>query len=269
MKKFILMLAAVATLVSCTSKKQQSEETAEATTAKTLVLYYSQTSTTKQVAEIFQQKLGADIEAIELTNPYTGDFNATIARCQEEMAAGTAPEIKALAHDLDAYDTIYLGFPVWFGTYALPISGLLNAVDLSGKTIVPFCTFGSGGLNTSSAALEAALPNTNILPGYGVRQARVAAAAAEVEDFLIRCGAIDGEVAALPEFSEQQPVTEAEKAVFTAACSSYSMPLGSPVTCGTRALANGTEYLFTTDGNTQIFVTAIEGATPEFTQVVR
>ena len=265
MKKMALVLGALATLASCTTKKQAEPETA----TKTLVLYYSQTNNTKQVAEAFQQKLGADIATFDAATPYDGDFGATIARCQQEMGEGIVPEISELTCDIAAYDTIYLGYPVWFGTYAMPVAGLLKSVDLSGKVIVPFCTFGSGGLNTSSAALEAALPNTNILPGYGVRQARVATAAAEVEDFLIRCGAIDGEVAALPEFSEQQPVTDAEKAVFTAACSSYSMPLGSPVTCGTRALANGTEYLFTTDGNTQIFVTAIEGATPEFTQVVR
>lgn len=266
MKKIAILLGALATLASCSQKKA---ETVEGPSTKTLVLYYSQTNTTKQVAEALQQKLGADIEEFNAVNPYEGDFNATIARCQQEMAEGTAPEINALKCDIAAYDTIYLGYPVWFGTYAMPVSGLLKSVDLSGKVIVPFCTFGSGGLNTSSDNLKAALPNAQILPGYGVRQARVASAPAEVEEFLIRSGVIAGEVEDLADFSEQQNVTDEEKAIFDAACGSYSMPLGTPVTCGKRVRTTGTEYLYTCDNNAQIYVIAAEGKDPEFTQVVR
>ena len=266
MKKMAILLGALATLASCSPKK--TAET-EAPVSKALVLYYSQTNTTKQVAEAFQQNLGADIKTFDAVNKYDGDFNATIARCQQEMADGVVPEVNITTEDVAAYDTIYLGYPVWFGTYAMPVAGLLKTVDLSGKVIVPFCTFGSGGLNTSTDNLKAALPNANILPGYGVRQARVAAVPTEVEEFLIRSGIIDGEVEVLPEFSEQQAVTDAEKTVFDAACSSYSMPLGTAVTCGKRETMKGTEYLFVCDNNAQIFVIATEGATPEFTQVVR
>lgn len=265
MKKMALVLGALATLASCTTKKQAEPETA----TKTLVLYYSQTNNTKQVAEAFQQKLGADIATFDAATPYDGDFGATIARCQQEMGEGIVPEISELTCDIAAYDTIYLGYPVWFGTYAMPVAGLLKSVDLSGKVIVPFCTFGSGGLNTSSDNLKAALPDSQILPGYGVRTARVAAAQAEVEEFLIRSGVIEGEVEALADFSEQQPVNDEEKAVFDAACGSYSMPLGSPVTCGKRTRSAGTEYLYTCDNNAQIYVIVTEGAEPEFTQVVR
>lgn len=267
MKKFAILMALFATLTACTSKKQA--ENNEPAATKSLVLYYSQTNITKQVAEAIQQLTGADIEAFDAANPYTGDFGATIARCQEEMANGTAPEINALKCDIAAYDTIYLGYPVWFGTYAMPVSGLLKAVDLSGKVIVPFCSFGSGGLNTSTDALKQVLPNATFVPGYGVRTARIAAAKAEVKQFLINSGIIAGEAVVLPEFSEQQPVGDAEKAIFDAACSSYNMPLGTPVTCGSRTLANGTEYLFTVEPAAQIFVTVEEGKDPEFTMVNR
>lgn len=267
MKNFAIILCALMTLTACTSKKQA--ENNEPAASKSLVLYYSQTNTTKQVAEAIQQLTGADIEAFDAATPYTGDFNATIARCQEEMANGTAPEINALKSNIAAYDTIFLGYPVWFGTYAMPVSGLLKAIDLSGKVIVPFCSFGSGGLNTSTDALKQALPNATFVPGYGVRTARIAAAQAEVKQFLINSGIIEGEAVVLPEFSEQQPVGDAEKAIFEAACSSYSMPLGTPVSCGSRALANGTEYLFTVEPSAQIFVTVEEGKTPEFTMANR
>lgn len=189
------------------------------------------------------------------------------------MAEGALPELNAIGKDVAAYDTIYLGYPVWFGTFAQPMAALVSANDFAGKVVIPFCTFGSGGLNTSTDQLKAKLPQATILPGYGVRNARIAAAATEVKQFLINAGIIAGEKVELPAFGEPQEVTPEAKSLFDAACGSYSMPLGEPVTFCTRALENGTEYLFTVESNGtpagQIYVTAAEGMEPEFTQVVR
>lgn len=268
MKKTLFLLGALAAMTACTPK-QNNEETPA---TKSLVLYYSQTHATEQVANLIQQMTGADIEAITAVTPYDGDFQQTIARCQEEMSNGTFPELNALDKNVAEYDTIYLGYPVWFGTFAMPVGSLVKDNDFAGKVIIPFCTFGSGGLNTSADQLKIQLPNATILPGYGVRNARVAVAEAEVKQFLINGGIIAGEKLELPDFSEQKELTEAETEIFNAACSSYSMPLGTPVTVGSRAIANGTEYLFTVDNNgaaAQIYVTAAEGMSPEFTQVVR
>jgi hypothetical protein len=92
------------------------------------------------------------------------------------------------------YDIIFLGYPIWFGTYANPIITLVKEQDFAGKTIVPFCTFGSGGLNTSSDALKKALPKATIKKGYGVRTARVNAAAKELDRFLKENGYKKGSV---------------------------------------------------------------------------
>lgn len=88
-KKVIAFALAAVALVACTSK-QKIEETEG---PKVLVLYYSQTGATKTVAEEIQKQLAADIEAIEVTEPYDGDFNQTIERCQKEMAEGVTPEL--------------------------------------------------------------------------------------------------------------------------------------------------------------------------------
>ena len=153
-----------------------------------LVLYYSENGTTKTVAEEIQKQLGADIEAVEAVEPYTGDFQATVQRGNKERQNGEWPAIKPLKSDLSKYDVIFLGYPIWYGTYANPIVTLLNGQDFAGKTIVPFCTFGSGGLNTSSADLKKALPKAKIAQGYGVRTARVAKAAKELDRFLTENG---------------------------------------------------------------------------------
>lgn len=143
------------TAVSCGQKQSQ----------KILVLYYSQTSNTKTVAEEIAGRLGADMEEIVAVNPYDGDFQATIDRCLKEREAGELPEIRPVASDLSAYDVIFLGYPVWFGTYAPPVITLLNQTDLSGKEVVSFCTFGSGGLDSSVRDLKAAQPGAKVLDG--------------------------------------------------------------------------------------------------------
>ena len=244
---------------------------------KALVLYYSETGSTKTVAEELQKQLGADIESVECIKAYSGNFQETMQRGQREMQGGQWPELKALKSNLSKYDVIFLGYPIWFGTYANPIQTLVKNNTFAGKTIVPFCTFGSGGLNTSSDALKKALPKATIKEGYGVRTARVAAASKELDRFLKENGYKKGSVKKLPAFSAQKPVTEAEKTIFNDACSSYQFPLGTPQTVGSRKTPDGTEYKFIVKSNgfgggsseSVIYVIAGNGAKPEFTQVVR
>lgn len=244
---------------------------------KTLVLYYSENGTTKTVAEELQKQLGADIEAVEAVEPYTGDFGATIQRGNKERESGNWPAIKPLKKKISDYDVIFLGYPIWYGTYANPIVTLVKAEDFAGKTIVPFCTFGSGGLNTSAADLEKALPKAKIQKGYGVRAARILKIEKELNRFLIENGYKKGSVEKLADYSEQKPVTAAEKALFDEACSSYQFPLGTPETVGKRATADGTDYKFSVksrgmDGKettSTIYVTVEKGAKAEFTEVVR
>lgn len=181
MKKLLLSLAAMAAVTAGSAQK-------------VLVLYYSETGTTKTVAQEIQKQLGADIEAIEAIEPYTGNFQETMQRGQREMQNGQMPALKPLSKKMAAYDVIFLGYPIWFGTYANPIATLVKENDFAGKTIVPFCTFGSGGLNTSSDALKKALPKAKIAEGYGLRTARVAAAEKELDRFLKENGYKKGQV---------------------------------------------------------------------------
>ncbi len=269
------MMAIGAVLGFSACKKAQ--DTQESESPKYLVLYYSQSGTTKAVAEYLQQRLGADIEEIQLENPYDGDFEQTVERCKQEMADSVTPKVKPLKVNVADYDVVFLGYPVWFGTYALPIAGLIQDVDFAGKTVVPFCTFGSGGLESSAKDLVAALPKAKIAEGYGVRTARISAAPSEIDRFLIEREYIDGEVTPLPCYSEQQPVGDEEKAIFEAACSGYRFPLGTPVTAGKRGTADGVDYEFKAqakdfngdDAEFTIYVTVPNDGQPEFTRVVR
>ena len=241
-------------------------------TSKALVLYYSQTGTTKAVAEAIQQALGADIEEIVVTDPYDPDFNATIARGQKEMSEGNFPAIQAIASNMQDYDVIFLGYPVWFGTYANPIETVLMTVDFSGKKVVPFCTFGSGGLDTSSKAIREKLPDAEVLPGYGVRAARIDAVPAEVDRFLKESGFLAGKYEKPAEFPAPHAVSEEESAIFDAAVGTYPMIRAKATEVAERAVSGGKEYIFTAQdrgGSIQVYVLAEDGKDPVFTQVLR
>lgn len=278
MKKGLILFAVLLALIGCNSHKK-TETGEDMKTQKCLVIYYSQTGATQQVAQEFAQLLHADTLRIEVEQPYDGTYQETIERCQKEMANNEVPTLKTRDIDLTKYDTVFLGYPIWFGTYALPITSLVKNIDFAGKKIVPFCTFGSGGLSASMNDLKKALPKAEILPGYGVRNARITKAPAEVKRFLIENGYLEGKVEQLPAYSAQQPVTPEEAAIFDAACGDYQYPLGTPVTVGKRTTPQGTDYCFTAqskdvkgnDVKTTIYVTVSNDPNikPEFTEVVR
>ncbi len=271
MKRLFLLSAIIALAVSCSGSKAP----------KALVLYYSQTATTKAVAQEISSLLGADIEEIALVDPYDGTYQETIERSNRERSGGILPELKPLTSKLADYDVVFLGYPIWFGTYALPVASLLKSVDFSGKTIVPFCTFGSGGLSVSVKDLKENLLGANVLPGYGVRSARIDAMPAEVERFLKENGFLEGDYEKYADFSASRPVTEEESAIFDAAVGTYPMISAKAENVSSRAVTGGTEYLFEArdvprgegfapaPGTMKVYVLDLDGQDPVFTQVVR
>ena len=261
-------------LFGCGQKKaEENVENAETAKPKVLVLYYSQTGATKALAEEVQKQLGCDIEAIECEDPYTGDFNQTIQRCQDEKADGVVPTVKPLNHFIGDYDVIFLGYPVWFGSYASPITGLLHSQSFDGMKIVTFCSFGSGGLESSTADLRKVVDG-DITEGFCVRNARVQDAAAVVNRFLIEGGYKEGTVEPLAAFEQHHVCSAEEQAIYHEACDDYQYPFGSPVDVAARETSSGTEYEFaaiTADGRSLIYVTkpSVEGQKAYFTKVVR
>ena len=125
----MMMCAALAmmALASCSQKKDASNGLVS---SKPLVLYYSLTSNTKTVAQEIAKRLNADIEEIVLEEPYDTAFQATIERCKADREKGILPEIKPLKSNIADYDWIFIGYPIWFGTYAPPIASLHRQLRL-------------------------------------------------------------------------------------------------------------------------------------------
>ncbi len=132
------------------------QEEADVST-KTLVVYFSCTGTTELVAEYVTEILGADSYEIVPENPYTEADLAyyTNGRAdQEQNDPDVRPGISGGMENMDEYDTIILGYPIWHGQAPRIISTFLESYDFSGKTIIPFCTSHSSGIGSSASNLH-------------------------------------------------------------------------------------------------------------------
>ncbi len=123
-----------------------------------LVAYFSATGNTEGVAAAIAERLGADVFAIEAAQPYTEadlSYSDDASRTSVERADGANPELVQVTPDGWAdYDTVLLGYPIWWGEAAWPLRTFVAGNDFTGKTVVPFCTSGSSGIGGSADGLE-------------------------------------------------------------------------------------------------------------------
>ncbi len=132
---------------------------------KILVAYYSHSGNTKKVAELIHSQLGGDVFEIVPTKAYPNDYNSLVQVGKQEKEQNIYPEINENG-DLTAYDTIFVGTPVWWYTMAGPLKTFLKENDFAGKTIVPFCTHGGGGASNTYSDIKKLAPAADVLEGY-------------------------------------------------------------------------------------------------------
>ena len=138
---------------------------------KILIAYFSATNNTENIANHLEEILDAGLYEIVPETPYTSNdlnYNDSSSRSSQEMNDSDArPAISGSVEDMEQYDVIFLGYPIWHGQAPKIISTFLESYDLSGKTIVPFCTSASSGLGSSAANLHSLASNATWL--YGQR----------------------------------------------------------------------------------------------------
>ncbi|MFT3997080.1 MAG: flavodoxin [Asticcacaulis sp.] len=156
-----LMLSAPLFLASCSQAAERpTEETKnQRPTSKILVVYFTRSGNTKVIAGTISRLLSADLFEIRAARPYPEDYEATVEQARLETTRGDEPPLAATIADLSAYETIYLGFPVWGGTAPPVIRTFLRQHDLSGKTLYPLITHGGYGTGNSLDVLKSHAPN--------------------------------------------------------------------------------------------------------------
>lgn len=139
------------------SSQAQAEDTGSGSSV--LVVYYSATGNTAQVAQYIADSTGGDLFEIQPVEPYTDDdlnWSDDNSRVSQEHADESLRDVELVADTVDnwdQYDTVFIGYPIWWGIAAWPVDGFVEANDFSGKTVIPFCTSSSSGLGESGQLL--------------------------------------------------------------------------------------------------------------------
>ena len=158
------LLAAIAVaamlLVGCGSATSNGTESTDASgSGKTLVVYYSATGDTQRDAEEIAKVTGADLFEITPAEPYIQDDlnwsnpDSRVSREHEDESLRDVPLSTTEVPDWDSYDTVFIGYPIWWGTSAWPTDSFVKANDFTGKTVIPFCSSLSSGIGSSAEDL--------------------------------------------------------------------------------------------------------------------
>ena len=138
---------------------------------------------TERVAEFVQKAVGGDLFEIETVREYSRDYMTCTREAKDELTGGARPELKRWPDSLDAYDTIFVGYPNWWGTMPMCVYTFLERYDLSGKRIVPFCTNEGSGLGSSERDIRNACPGAIVKPGLSIHGGSAASAEKRVAEW--------------------------------------------------------------------------------------
>ena len=170
--------------------------------AKTLVAYFSRPGNnyvngtivnlpfgnTEVIAKMIAEMIGSAMFRIDALKQYPADYTETTDVAREELRAKARPELARHLETSASYDTIFLGYPNWWGTMPMPVYTFLEEYNFSGKIIAPFCTHEGSGLGHSVADIRKTCPQSAVRDGLAIRGAEVKNARDEVTGWLREIG---------------------------------------------------------------------------------
>ncbi|MDR1536110.1 MAG: NAD(P)H-dependent oxidoreductase [Planctomycetota bacterium] len=154
----------------------------------TLVVYFSRTGNTRALAEQIHSLIGGDIFEITTVKKYPEAYRPTTEVARVELDNDERPELAAFVENMEQYDAIFIGYPNWWGTMPMAFFTFLEHYDLSGKTLIPFCTHGGGGLGGSEADIRRICPKSTVLGGLSIGGSRARNSQREVTAWLGQIG---------------------------------------------------------------------------------
>ena len=195
-KSIIIALAAVLTATACNGQnKQEVNQSNSETMSKSIVIFFShagdnysvgniEVGNTKIVADYISETMGADQFEI-VTHKYDGmAYTPLIRLAQDEANKGELPPYEGEAPDLTQYDTVFIGGPVWWGTYPQVMFTLFRDINLDGKTVIPFTTHEGSGLANCVSDVKAAFPGATVKGQFSIYGHEVRSGKAKVEKWL-------------------------------------------------------------------------------------
>ena len=151
---------------------------------KTLIVYFSWGGNTKTVANHIHDLIGGEIVEVETVIPYPDTYEEVTQIAQGELASDYRPELKTKVDNMDEYNTLIVGTPIWGGHLTPAMKSFLASYNLSGKAIAPFCTHGGSGTAQSVNDILSVCPNSTILGSLAVYGSQAESSRADVERWL-------------------------------------------------------------------------------------
>lgn len=158
-----------------------SESSALTAGDKAIVVVFSWSGNTLQVAERVAEDATCELFRIEPAEPYTTDYNEMLQIAQDEQAAGTLPALASTVPDWASYGKVYLGFPTWWGRLPQIVVSFLAGHDCAGKVVYPFNTHAGSGFASTLSDLAAACPGSDIRDGFSIPGDSVASSTDQID----------------------------------------------------------------------------------------
>lgn len=164
-------------------------ENVDATTSASIVSINNRKyGATEYIADVIQNYVGGDVVLIETEEPYPENFSEVVMQNHLEQQQEFLPKLKHLNINLDDYDVVYVGYPVWATTMPQAVSSFLQKFDFSGKTIIPFCTHDGYGSGSSYKDIKSIVPCANVLLGLDINSQDILYSQLNVENWLKQIG---------------------------------------------------------------------------------
>ena len=151
---------------------------------KTLIVYFSQTGTTEQVALEIQRQVGGDLFKIETVQSYPKDHKQLVDYARKELDAKTRPSLKAQIPNLESYDVVFVGYPIWWYTLPMPLFTFFESHSFDGKIVIPFCTHGGSRLSGTVEVIKKLAPKATVLSGLAISRDETDEIQADVSSWL-------------------------------------------------------------------------------------
>jgi flavodoxin len=158
---------------------------------KILIVYYSRSGNTYKLAQYIQELTKGDILEIQPVEPYSSSYNETVERARKEIQGGQVCPIKPLPNNLNIYDVIFIGSPIWISTMASPIKTFLSENNFNGKTLIPFYSHGGGGGGYIERDISVLCSGSLVLEGFGISGSGSSNIQSNISNWLKRIGIIN------------------------------------------------------------------------------
>lgn len=136
---------------------------------KSLIVYYSYSGITRRLAEDIALITDAELLELKPQDSYSFSYNTAVKEVRAQIEKGVCPELMQFDINVADFDTVFIGSPNWLKTFAPPVLSFLRATDLSGKTVIPFCTHSGGGFGNMIEGYKKQYGASRVVPGLAVK----------------------------------------------------------------------------------------------------